>query len=64
MLRSLLGKLVGDPNAKELERLQPTVERINALEPEMRERSAEELRQLTESSAGAWPLRRLWRGSG
>ncbi len=49
MLRTLLTKLVGDPNAKEMRRLQPTVEQINALEPQMRERSAEELRELTAS---------------
>ena len=49
MLKSLLTKLVGDPNVKEIGRLQPIVEAINALEPEMQRRSAEELRELTAS---------------
>jgi preprotein translocase subunit SecA len=49
MLKTLLSKLVGDPNAKELARLQPLVEAINALEPEMQQRSAEEFRALTAS---------------
>ena len=49
MLKGLLNKLVGDPNARELARLQPIVQAINDLEPHMRKRSAEELRALTES---------------
>jgi preprotein translocase subunit SecA len=49
MLKSLLQKLVGDSNARELDRLQPVVEQIGALEPQMRERSAEELREITAS---------------
>jgi len=49
MLKTLLSKLMGDPNAKELARLQPIVQAINDLEPQMRKRSAEELRALTAS---------------
>jgi len=49
MLKTLLSKLVGDPNEKEIARLQPIVQAINSLEPEMQKRSAEELRALTTS---------------
>ena len=35
MFRSLLQKVIGDPNAREIKRLQPLVDQINALEPEM-----------------------------
>ena len=49
MFKSLLTRLVGDPSAKELRRLQPVVQAINDLEPHMRRRSAEDLRALTES---------------
>ncbi len=49
MLKSLLTKFVGDPNVKEMRRLQPLVEEISALEPQMRGRSAEGLRELTAS---------------
>jgi len=49
MLKGLLGKIVGDTNARELSRLQPIVEQINALEPQMLERSAKELRELAAS---------------
>ena len=35
MLRGLLTKVVGDPNKREIERLQPLVDEINSLEPEM-----------------------------
>src|SRR5581483_8739885 len=43
----LLTKIVGDPNAKELKKLQPLVEEINGLEPEMAELNDEQLRDLT-----------------
>jgi preprotein translocase subunit SecA len=43
MLRNLLTKVVGDPNEKELKRIQPLVAEINALEPEFRRMSDEEL---------------------
>ncbi len=46
MLGRLLTKLVGDPNEKTLKSLQPLVDEINALEPEMEARSQEELREL------------------
>ncbi|MCL6430413.1 MAG: preprotein translocase subunit SecA [Anaerolineae bacterium] len=49
MLKTLLTKLVGDPNVRELSRLQPIVDAINSLEPEMQRRSPEEFRALTES---------------
>ena len=47
MLRNLLTKVVGDPNEKEIKRIQPIVDAINALEPEMQRLSDEELRALT-----------------
>ena len=48
MLKGILTKVLGDPNEKELERLRPIVEEINALEPEMKKRSQEEMRARTE----------------
>ena len=39
----LLGKILGDPNKKELEAIQPLVDKINALEPTIEELSDEEL---------------------
>jgi preprotein translocase subunit SecA len=47
MLKGLLGRLVGDVNEKELKRLQPTVDQINALEPEYERCSDQELRACT-----------------
>jgi preprotein translocase subunit SecA len=47
MLKSILTKVVGDPNEKELDRLWPIVEEINALESEFEKLSDEELRALT-----------------
>ncbi|MEA3408534.1 MAG: preprotein translocase subunit SecA [Chloroflexota bacterium] len=47
MFKKLLGTIFGDPNERELERLEPVVEEINALEPEMQQLSDEELRQFT-----------------
>src|SRR5579862_9128591 len=43
----LLTKIVGDPNAKELKRLEPLVDEINELEPEMAELNDEQLRDQT-----------------
>jgi preprotein translocase subunit SecA len=43
MFRNLLTKIVGDPNDRELRRLQPLVEAINALEPEIQALTAAEL---------------------
>ena len=48
MLKGIVTKIVGDPNAKEIKRLQPIVDEINALEPEMQELSDEELRAKTD----------------
>ncbi|MFB0536449.1 MAG: preprotein translocase subunit SecA [Anaerolineae bacterium] len=47
MLKSIVTKVVGDPNEKELNRLWPIVEEINALEPEFEKLSDGELRALT-----------------
>ncbi len=43
MLRGLLNKIVGDANAKELSRLQPFVDEINALEAECQQLSDPQL---------------------
>ncbi len=49
MLKNLLAHLgVGDSSERELARLRPLVERINALEPEFQKMSDAELRALTE----------------
>ncbi len=48
MLRNLLTKVVGDPNEKEIKRIQPIVVEINALEPEFQAMSDEELRAQTD----------------
>ncbi|GER83382.1 protein translocase subunit SecA [Thermogemmatispora aurantia] len=39
----LLTKILGDPNQRELKRIQPIIDRINALEPEIQKLSDEEL---------------------
>ena len=39
----LLGKIMGDPNKKEIRAIEPIIAKINALEPEMRKLSDEEL---------------------
>ncbi|HJT55309.1 MAG TPA: hypothetical protein VJ761_02350, partial [Ktedonobacteraceae bacterium] len=44
----LLGKMLGDPNKKELKTIQPLVDTINELEPAMEQLSAEELAAKTE----------------
>ena len=44
---SFLSKLLGDPNEREIKKLQPTVDKIRALEPEIERRSDEELRART-----------------
>jgi preprotein translocase subunit SecA len=48
MLKGLIGKVVGDPNEREVQKLQPMVEVINGLEPEMERRTDAELRSLTD----------------
>jgi preprotein translocase subunit SecA len=48
MLKGLLDKVVGDPNEREIRKLQPLVEAISGLEPEMEQRTGAELRALTD----------------
>jgi preprotein translocase subunit SecA len=52
MLRGLLNKIVGDANERELKRLQPVVEQINALEAEFEALSVEQLRDKTQEFIG------------
>ena len=52
MFKSLLSKVIGDPNERELNRLRPLVEEINALEPEFEALSDEELRGKTAEFTG------------
>ncbi|MBC7259497.1 MAG: preprotein translocase subunit SecA [Chloroflexi bacterium] len=47
MLKGVVNRILGDPNEKELKRIRPIVERINALEPEFEAKSDAELRALT-----------------
>ncbi|MHB1355497.1 MAG: preprotein translocase subunit SecA [Anaerolineae bacterium] len=47
MLEKLFRTLFGDPNAREIKRLQPLVTQINSFEPEMQKRSEDDLRELT-----------------
>ncbi len=48
MFRTLLRKVVGDPNERELKKYQPIVEQINALESEMERLPDEAFPELTE----------------
>ena len=48
MLKGLFSKVVGDPNEREIQKLQPLVEAINALEPEMERRTDGQLRSMTD----------------
>lgn len=48
MLKGIVSKIIGDPNEKEIKRIRPLVEQINALEPEFEAKSDAELRALTE----------------
>ena len=52
MFKNILTKILGDPNAREIERLQPIVEQINALEPAFEALSDEELRDKTTEFRG------------
>ncbi len=52
MFRNLLNKVWGDPNEKELERLQPIVEEINALEESLQNLSDAELKAQTPAFRG------------
>ena len=47
MINTLLGKIFGTKNEREVKRLQPRVAAINALEPEMQKLSDDELRAKT-----------------
>ncbi|HEY7036173.1 MAG TPA: preprotein translocase subunit SecA, partial [Thermomicrobiales bacterium] len=47
-MRTLLTKILGDPNDKAIKQMQPLVREINDLEPEMQAKSDEELRALSE----------------
>jgi preprotein translocase subunit SecA len=47
MLKNVLRTILGDPNKRELQRLQPLVDAVNALEPAMQRRSDGELLELT-----------------
>jgi len=47
LINTLLGKIFGTKNEREVKRLQPRVEAINALEPEMQKLSDDELRAKT-----------------
>ncbi len=48
MINTLLGKVFGTKNERELKRLMPQVEAINALEPQIKQLSDEQLRAKTE----------------
>ena len=48
MLKGLIGKVVGDPNEREIRKIQPLVDAINSREPEMERRTDAELRSLTD----------------
>ncbi len=48
MINTLLGKVFGTKNERELKRLMPQVEAINALEPQMQQLSDDQLRAKTE----------------
>ncbi len=48
MINKLIGKVFGTQNERELKRLWPRVERINALEPEIQKLSDEQLRAKTD----------------
>src|SRR3990170_4788682 len=48
MLKNLFTKVVGDPNDRELARLQPLVDQVNALEPELERLSGGDLRAITD----------------
>ncbi|MEA2515131.1 MAG: preprotein translocase subunit SecA [Thermomicrobiales bacterium] len=47
-MRTLLTKILGDPNEKAIKQLQPLVQQVNELEPAMKQKSDEELRTLAE----------------
>ncbi len=48
MINTLIGKVFGTKNEREIKRLMPRVAEINALEPAMRKLSDDELRAKTD----------------
>ena len=48
MINKLMAKVFGTSNEREMKRLMPLVERVNALEPEMKQLSDEQLRAKTD----------------
>jgi preprotein translocase subunit SecA len=48
MLKGLVSRVVGDSNEREVRKLEPRVEAINALEPDVERRTDSELRALTD----------------
>lgn len=48
MIKNIFYKVTGDPNEKEIKRLQPVVEEINELEPDFQELSDDDLAHKTE----------------
>jgi preprotein translocase subunit SecA len=48
LINTLLGKVFGTKNEREIKRMVPRVERVNALEPEMKKLSDEQLRAKTD----------------
>ena len=48
MIKRIYNAIVGDPNDKEIKRLQPNVDRINELEAEFDKKSNDELRAMTD----------------
>jgi preprotein translocase subunit SecA len=48
LINTLLGKVFGTKNERELKRLMPQVEAVNALEPQMKQLSDEQLRAKTD----------------
>ncbi|SMP06790.1 protein translocase subunit secA [Desulfurobacterium pacificum] len=47
MINTILTKIIGSKNEREIKKLKPLVEKINALEPEFEKKSKEELQALT-----------------
>ena len=46
MFRKIINKVMGDPNQKEIDKLMPEVDEVNALEPEMKGKSDNDLKQM------------------
>ncbi|MFQ5944710.1 MAG: preprotein translocase subunit SecA [Anaerolineae bacterium] len=52
MLKGVLNKVVGDPHEREIKRVQPIVDRINELEPEIQRLTDPQLRDKTQEFLG------------